>query len=66
MLMLTKLDDSKILVSLASIKYMEAVPDTLIFFLNGDSLMVKESLKEICHFLEKNARDLTQTPAECA
>ncbi len=47
MLLLTKLDDSKVLVSLASIKYLEAVPDTLIFFLNGDSLMVKESLSDI-------------------
>lgn len=47
MVLLTKLNNSKVLVSLASIKYLEAVPDTLIFFLNGDSLMVKESLEEI-------------------
>lgn len=47
MLLLTKLDQSKILVNLASVKYMEAVPDTLIFFVNGDTLIVRESLPEV-------------------
>lgn len=47
MILLTKLDDNKILISLETVKYLESVPDTLIFFLNGDSVMVKESLPEI-------------------
>lgn len=47
MILLTKLDDNKILLSLETVKYLESVPDTLIFFVNGDSLMVKESLQEI-------------------
>lgn len=47
MIVLTKLDNQKILVNLETVKYFEAVPDTLVFFTNGESLMVKESLEEV-------------------
>ena len=46
MIILTKLDDSSFLVNLDSIKYIEAIPDSLISFLNGDTVLVKESLEE--------------------
>ena len=46
MIILTKLDDSSFLVNLDSIKYIEAIPDSLISFLNGDTVVVKESLEE--------------------
>lgn len=44
MILLTKLNNQKILINLETIKYIESVPDTLIFFTNGESVMVKESL----------------------
>lgn len=47
MILLTKLDNSKILVNLETVKYLESIPDTLIFFTNGDSVIVKESLKDV-------------------
>ena len=47
MLLLTKLDHKKILINIESIKYIETVPDTIIFFLNGDSIMVRETLDEV-------------------
>ena len=47
MLLLTKLDHKKILINIESIKYIETVPDTIIFFLNGDSIMVRESLEDV-------------------
>ena len=47
MIILTRLDKAKILVNLETIKYVESTPDTLITFLNGDSLIVRESLEEI-------------------
>lgn len=47
MILLTKRDGSTMLLNLDSVKYLEAVPDTLIFFLNGDTLMVKEPLAEV-------------------
>ncbi len=47
MIILTKLDGSSILVNLDSIKYVESIPDTRVVFLNGDSLIVKETPIEI-------------------
>lgn len=47
MILLTKLDDTSVLVSLDAIKYIESTPDTLIRFLNGDTLIVRESLENI-------------------
>lgn len=44
MILLTKLNNQKILINLETVKYIEAVPDTLIFFTNGESVMVKESM----------------------
>lgn len=47
MILLTKLDKQKVLVLIDSIKYVEATPDTLIRFINGDMLIVSESLQDI-------------------
>ncbi len=47
MILLTKLNNQKILLNLETVKYVEAVPDTLIFFTNGESVMVKESLNDL-------------------
>ena len=47
LILLTRLDKSKVLVNLESIKFVESTPDTLLVFLNGDSLIVRESLEEI-------------------
>ena len=47
MIILTKLDNSKILLNFEAIKYIESIPDTLIIFLNGDTVIVKESLEQI-------------------
>lgn len=47
MILLTKLDNTKILVNLETVKYAEAVPDTVLRFLNGDSVIVRESLEQI-------------------
>jgi flagellar protein FlbD len=47
MLKVTKLDGRKILISPESIKYIEETPDTLIQFLNGESVLIKESLDDV-------------------
>jgi uncharacterized protein YlzI (FlbEa/FlbD family) len=46
-ILLTKLDKQKVLVLIDSIKYVEATPDTLIRFINGDMLIVSESLQQV-------------------
>lgn len=58
MIMLTKLDQQKILVNLETIKYLEAVPDTLIFFTNGESVIVKESLEQVTEAVKDYHADL--------
>ncbi len=47
MIALSKLDSKNVLISLDTIKYIESTPDTLVFFINGDSLIVRESLEEV-------------------
>ena len=51
MIFLTKLDAAKILVVPETIKYIESTPDTLIRFLNGECLIVRESLEEIADLM---------------
>lgn len=47
MISLTKLDNARILVNLETIKYVETMPDTVVRFVNGDSVIVRESLEEV-------------------
>ena len=47
MIRLTKLDKSEFLVSLEAVKFIESAPDSIIFFLNGDTVIVMETLQEI-------------------
>ncbi len=53
MIVLTKLDGTKVLVSPSSIKYFESVPDTIVFFLNADSIIVKEKFDEIINAVQQ-------------
>ena len=64
MILLTKLDDNKILISLETVKYLESVPDTLIFFINGDSVIVKESLPEIEAAVIRQRSQVVQSVAQ--
>jgi uncharacterized protein YlzI (FlbEa/FlbD family) len=47
MIWLTKLDNKPILLNLDNVKYIEAIPDTLILLVSGESVLVKESPAEI-------------------
>lgn len=47
MILLTKLNDRRILVGLETIKYLEEIPDTLIMFTNGETVVVKEKLDQV-------------------
>lgn len=47
MIILTKLDQSPLLINYESIKYAESIPDTRIVFTNGDSVIVRESLADL-------------------
>ncbi len=47
MILLTKIDNSTLILNLDAVKYIESVPDTVITFLNGDTMIVKESLEDV-------------------
>lgn len=46
-ILLTRLDNSRVLVNLETVKFIDFTPDTVIQFVNGDSLIVREPLEEI-------------------
>jgi flagellar protein FlbD len=61
---LTRLDNSRVLINLETIKYIESTPDTLISFVNGDTVMVRESLEEIDKsVIDYRVRILSQKPS---
>lgn len=47
MILMTRLDGTRILINTENVKYVENTPDTLITFVNGDSLFVKETFDEL-------------------
>ncbi len=47
MILLTRLDKSRVLVNIETVKLFECTPDTVVIFLNGDSMIVTESLEEV-------------------
>ena len=62
MIKLTKLDNSPILINLETIKYAESVPDTVLRFLNGDNVIVRESLEQIEASVLELKRKIFKTP----
>jgi flagellar protein FlbD len=46
-ILLTRLDKSRVLVNIETVKFFESTPDTVVIFLNGDSMIVTESLEEV-------------------
>jgi len=47
MITVTRLDDRIVVVNAELIKMIESTPDTIITLLNGDSIIVRESVDEV-------------------
>ena len=47
MITLTRLDERVVVVNAELIKMLEATPDTIITLINGDTLVVRESVEEV-------------------
>jgi len=47
MITVTRLDQRVVVVNAEMIKMIEKTPDTIITFINGDSLVVRESVDEV-------------------
>ena len=46
-IILSRLDKSPVLVNLEAVKLIDSTPDSVIHFVNGDTLIVREPLEEI-------------------
>lgn len=60
MFLLTKLDKTRVLLTPETIKYIEETPDTLIRFLNGESIIVRESLEEVSSLVDAMRRRVSE------
>ena len=47
MIQLTKLDGNFILLNIDNVKFIEANADTIVHHINGDTLIIKESMEEV-------------------
>ncbi|MBN2374909.1 MAG: flagellar FlbD family protein [Sedimentisphaerales bacterium] len=47
MIAATRLNGKRFVVNAEQIRYVESTPDTMITLMNGDKIMVKETLEEI-------------------
>lgn len=47
MITMTRLDNRVVVINAEMIKMIEAAPDTIITLINGDTLMVRESVEEV-------------------
>ena len=47
MITLTRLDERVVVVNAELIKMLESTPDTIITLINGDTLVVRESVEEV-------------------
>ncbi|MDB2447278.1 flagellar FlbD family protein [bacterium] len=47
MILVTKLDGNSVLMNTDNIKYIEATADTIIHYINGDTLIIKENLDSV-------------------
>ena len=47
MIAATRLNGKKFVINAEQIRYIETTPDTMITLMNGDKVMVKESLAEV-------------------
>lgn len=47
MITLTRLDERVVVLNAELIKMIEATPDTIVTFINGDAIIVRESVDEV-------------------
>lgn len=64
MIILTRINGSRLFVNPDSILWMETTPDTSITFLNGVKIIVKETLEEVLNIIKNQNSSTTTSQAE--
>ena len=47
MIRVTKINKAPVILNLETVKYMESTPDTVVYFVNGDSMIIRETMDEV-------------------
>lgn len=58
MIMVTRLDKRVVVINAELIKMIEATPDTIVTLINGDTLLVRETVDEVVHRAIEYARQV--------
>ena len=58
MITVTRLDDRVVVLNMDLIKMIESTPDTIITFVNGDTLIVRESVDEVVRRAIEHSRQV--------
>lgn len=58
MIALTKLNKQSVIVNAELIKFIEQTPDTMITLVNGDHMMVRETVQEVVDMAIEYARQI--------
>ena len=58
MITVTRFDERVVVLNTDLIKMIEAIPDTIITFINGDTLLVRESVDEVVRRAIDHARQV--------
>ncbi len=58
MIAVTKLNGHSVVLNAEMIKYLESTPDTMITLVNGEKLLVKESLEDVVRRAVEYARSV--------
>jgi len=61
MIQVTRLNGKPLVVNAELIRYIEQTPDTLITLINGDKLLVKESMEDVVRRAIEYARSIRNT-----
>ena len=62
MIEVTRLNETKLLINSDQIEFVEETPDTVISFLSGKKIIVKESRQEIKNLVKSYRRDIFVAP----
>jgi len=58
MIEVTRLNDTKLLINSDQIEFVEETPDTVISFLSGKKIIVKESRQEVKNLVKSYRKDI--------
>ena len=62
MILLTRLNDSKVVINSDLIEFIEALPDTIVTLSTGQKIMVKESVEDVVQKVKEYKRDIFNKP----